>query len=49
MIYYGKAPEGFSKNLGFTVRTQAGTQFELNGFLLDYKVGPRWISGSNRV
>jgi hypothetical protein len=44
MIYWGKAPEGFSKHLGFTVRTQHGTQFELNGFFLDYKVGPRWLS-----
>jgi hypothetical protein len=46
MIYWGRAPPGFSKHLGFTVRTQHGTQFELNAFLLDYKVGPRWISGT---
>lgn len=43
LIYYGKAPECYSKHLGFTVRTQRGTQFELNAFLLDYKIGPRWI------
>jgi hypothetical protein len=49
MIYWGKAPEGYSKHLGFTVRTTHGTQFELNGFFLDYKVGPRWITGASGV
>lgn len=43
MIYYGKAPECFSKYLGFTARSQRGTLFELNSFLLDYKTGARWV------
>lgn len=43
MLYFGKAPESFSKCLGFTVRTVRGTQFEMNMFALDYKVGARWI------
>lgn len=43
LYYHGRAPESYSKNLGFTLRTQRGTQFELNLFALDYKVGPRWV------
>lgn len=43
LIYFGKAPECYSKSLGFTVRSRRGTQFELNAFLLDYKIGPRWV------
>jgi hypothetical protein len=43
LLYWGKAPNAFSKYLGFTVTTQRGTIFELNSFLLDWKAGPRWI------
>ena len=43
LLFYGKAPEGFSKYLGFTVTTKRATVFELNAFLLDYKLGARWV------
>jgi hypothetical protein len=40
--YWGAAPACFSKYLGFTLTTLRGTIFEVNSFLLDYKLGPRW-------
>jgi hypothetical protein len=40
--YWGAAPSCFSKYLGFTVTTRRGSIFEVNSFLLDYKLGPRW-------
>jgi hypothetical protein len=40
--YWGAAPSCFSKYLGFTMTTRKGTIFEVNSFLLDYKLGPRW-------
>jgi hypothetical protein len=42
LTYWGKAPECFDKHLGFTLKTERGTSFELNSFLLDYKLGARW-------
>jgi hypothetical protein len=43
--YFGRAPECYSKYLGFTVTTRRATIFELNAFLLDYKLAARWASG----
>jgi hypothetical protein len=43
LTYWAKAPEAFDKHLGFTLRTEKGTIFELNAFLLDYKIGARWV------
>jgi hypothetical protein len=37
------APQCFAKYLGFTLQTYRGVTFELNSFLLDYKMGARWI------
>jgi hypothetical protein len=42
LTYWAAAPNCFDKHLGFTLKTAKGTSFELNGFLLDYKVGARW-------
>ena len=42
LTYWAKAPEAFDKHLGFTLKTEKGTGFELNAFLLDYKIGARW-------
>jgi hypothetical protein len=42
LTYWAAAPNCFDKHLGFTLKTEKGTSFELNGFLLDYKIGARW-------
>lgn len=41
--YWGASPQAFSKYVGFTLKTAAGTIFELNSFLLDYKWAQRWV------
>lgn len=41
--YWAAAPQGFSKYVGFTLKTLQGTIFELNSFLLDYKWAARWV------
>lgn len=43
MIYWGKPEQAFSKCLGFTVKSIRGTKFEMNSFMLDYKIGSRWV------
>ena len=40
--YWGAAPGCFSKYIGYTLTTRRGSIFEINSFLLDYKLGPRW-------
>jgi hypothetical protein len=42
LSYWGRAPQGWSPYVGFTMTTQAGTIFEINSFSLDYKLGARW-------
>jgi hypothetical protein len=41
--YWGNAPRGYSKYIGFTLTTLDGTIFELNSFMLDYKWAARWV------
>lgn len=41
--FWGDAPQGFSKYLGYTLTVPQGTSFELNSFLMDYKWGARWV------
>jgi hypothetical protein len=42
LSYWGRAPQGWSPYVGFTVTTQPGTIFEINSLSLDYKLGARW-------
>lgn len=42
-LFWGQAPACFSKYLGFTLTFKRGTVFEVNSFLLDYKLAARWI------
>lgn len=42
-IFWGQAPASYSKYLGFTLRFKRGTIFEVNSFLLDYKLAARWV------
>jgi hypothetical protein len=40
--YWGQAPQGDAKYVGFTFQSTQGTQFEINTFLLDYKWKQAW-------
>jgi hypothetical protein len=42
LSYWGRAPQGWSPYVGFTVTTHDGTIFEINSLTLDYKLGARW-------
>lgn len=41
--YWAAAPRGFAKYVGFTLTTTEGTGFEINTFLMDYKMAARWV------
>lgn len=41
-LYWGSCPAGAAKYLGFSFTASAGSIFELNALLLDYKWGKRW-------
>lgn len=42
-LFWGQAPPCFSKYLGFTLTFKRGTVFEVNSFMLDYKLAARWV------
>jgi hypothetical protein len=42
-VYWGQAPQGYAKVVGYTFKTNQGMVFEFDAFLMDYKWGPRWV------
>lgn len=40
--YWGKSPPGFAKYIGFSFAATAGSIYEINSILLDYKWAARW-------
>jgi hypothetical protein len=43
ITYSGMAQQAYAKFVGYTLKTNQGMVFEIDTFLMDYKLGARWV------